>query len=221
MAQKFDSVAPNYEELQRKNLGASGEQPEYFARYKLSCLRRLGLSPEDPVLDWGCGIGSVLGPLSEEYREVHGFDPSSESLNLAATRVPKARLHSLPSEVPNDYFGAAVLSGVLHHVPESEHFALVETIRSKLHPEGRLVVFEHNPLNPITQRAVSTCAFDDDAVLLWPWQVRRLLESASLRDVRLDYIVFFPRFLARLRPLEPRLRWCPVGAQMMIVGTRR
>ena len=89
-----------------------------------------------------------------------------------------------------------------------------------LAPGGRLFVFEHNPLNPVTRRAVAACDFDDDAVLLWPWQARRVLRSAGLRDVRLDYIVFFPRSLARLRPLEPRLAWLPLGAQVMVVGSR-
>jgi hypothetical protein len=32
--------------------------------------------------------------------------------------------------------------------------------------------------------------------------------------------VFFPRPLARLRPLEPRLRWLPLGAQMLVIGER-
>jgi hypothetical protein len=47
-----------------------------------------------------------------------------------------------------------------------------------------------------------------------------LLATAGLRDVRLDYIVFFPRILAALRPLEPRLGWLPLGAQVLVTGTR-
>jgi len=220
MAQKFDGVAQSYDALYERSLVASGESAEYFAKYKLSCLERLGVSHDEAVLDWGCGVGNVLGPLAGVYREVHGFDPSSESMRIAAERVPKARLHSQASDVPEAHFGAAVLSGVLHHVPEDEHRALLETVRSKLRPGGRLVVFEHNPLNPVTQRAVAACEFDDDAVLLWPWRARRLLAHAGLRDVRLDFIVFFPRPLAFLRPLESRLGWLPLGAQVMVVGAR-
>jgi hypothetical protein len=32
--------------------------------------------------------------------------------------------------------------------------------------------------------------------------------------------VFFPRQLSRLRPLEPRLAWLPLGAQTLVCGTR-
>jgi SAM-dependent methyltransferase len=113
-----------------------------------------------------------------------------------------------------------VLSGVLHHVPRAERLGVLAQVRAKLRPGGRLFVFEHNPLNPVTRRTVATCPFDDDADLLWPWQAKRLLSDAAFRQVRLDYIVFFPRPLAALRPLEPRLGWLPLGAQQLVVGTR-
>jgi len=105
-------------------------------------------------------------------------------------------------------------------VPRPDRPAVLKDVLSKLRPGGRLYVFEHNPLNPVTQRTVKTCPFDDDADLLWPWQARRLLKEAGFREVRLDYIVFFPRPLAALRPLEPRLRWLPFGAQQLVLGTR-
>lgn len=42
----------------------------------------------------------------------------------------------------------------------------------------------------------------------------------GLQIVRRDYIVFFPRPLAWLRPLEPRLSWCPAGAQSALAARR-
>ena len=159
-SRKFDGIAPSYDALYEQSLAASGESKEYFARYKLACLSRLGVGPDEPILDWGCGIGNVLGPLAAEYREVHGYDPSEESIKLARERVANAVLHGRPEDVPSDHFGAAILSGVLHHVPEGEHRGLIETVRSKLRPGGRVVVFEHNPLNPVTRRAVAACEFD-------------------------------------------------------------
>ena len=66
-----------------------------------------------------------------------------------------------------------------------------------------------------------SCEFDDDAILLWPWTARRTLERADFTGVTLDFIVFFPRPLAFLRRFEPRLRRLAIGAQQMLVGTRR
>jgi hypothetical protein len=53
MSQKFDSVAADYDALHDRNLAASWESREYFARYKLACLSRLGVTRSDPVLGWG------------------------------------------------------------------------------------------------------------------------------------------------------------------------
>ena len=82
-------------------------------------------------------------------------------------------------------------------------------------------MFEHNPWNPVTRRAVADCPFDDDAILLWPRELRSLFREAGYEDVRQDFIVFFPRSLALLRPLEPKLRWLFLGGQTMTIGSER
>ena len=219
-AEKFDDYARSYDALHNQNLTASGEPLEYFSAYKRACLERLNAPTGEPLLDYGCGIGNVTQALASAFREVHGFDPSSESLKVARERMPGVTFHSELDAVPAAHFASAVVSGVLHHVPRPERIPMLERLRQKLRPGGRVFVFEHNPLNPVTRRAVATCPFDDDADLLWPWQAKRLLADAGFSTVTLDYIVFFPRPLAVLRPLEPRLGWLPLGAQLMLVGRR-
>ena len=219
-AAKFDQYAQSYDELHNQNLAASGEPLEYFSTYKRACLERLGAPTTEPLLDYGCGIGNVTRALAETFREVHGFDPSSESLRVARERVPAATFHADLGAVPDAHYTSAVVSGVLHHVPRPERVSVLAKLRDKLRPGGRVFVFEHNPLNPVTRHTVATCPFDDDADLLWPWHAKRLLADSGFSDVKLDYIVFFPKPLAILRPLEPRLGWLPAGAQMLIVGRR-
>lgn len=213
---KFDAYAQNYTHLHRKNIAATGEDPEYFARYKIACLERLGI--EGPVLDYGCGIGNLTRYLVEAFDHVHGTDPSSESLRVATERVPGATFSELP---PTDVrFNTAVLAGVLHHIRKEDRLTALARVRDALSEQGRVVVFEHNPLNPITQKAVRECPFDDDAVLLYPWELRQLLRDAGFRRVEQQYIVFFPRALRALRPLEPRLGWLCLGAQTLTVAER-
>jgi SAM-dependent methyltransferase len=131
--------------------------------------------------------------------------------------VRAAKCVSSEDALPDAHFVSAICSGVLHHVPLAERRGLLSRLRTKLRPGGRLYVFEHNPLNPLTRRAVADCPFDDDAVLLWPWQLRPLFRSAGFEVERIDYIVFFPRLLAKLRPLEPYLRRVVLGAQTLSV----
>ena len=91
---------------------------------------------------------------------------------------------------------------------------------SRLRPGGSLVVFEHNPLNPLTRRTVDTCPFDKNAILLPATETRKLIAARGLILVKRDYIVFFPRAFSALRPLEAALGWCPLGAQYAVIGTR-
>ena len=216
---EFDQFADNYDQLHARNIRSTGEAPEYFAEYKVRCLERLGVERDAEVLDYGCGVGNLTRALVSRFARVHGFDPSSACVDRAAAQVPLATFHRHEEAIPSGVFDAIVVANVLHHVVPARRAGLVESLAPRLKPGGRLFVFEHNPYNPLTRRAVSTCEFDTDAILLGPREVRRLLQAASLDPVRQEYIVFFPHQLAGLRFLEPRLSWLPLGAQTLTVGT--
>jgi SAM-dependent methyltransferase len=219
--EKFDAYAQKYTDVLKTNVAITGEDPEYFSIYKLRCLERL-VPPgyDEPVLDYGCGTGTVTRHLCTRFSRVSGFDPSEQSVVAARIAAPAARISTALDDVADGTQGLVVLSGVLHHILPRERPEVIERAKQKLQAGGRLVVFEHNPLNPLTRHAVATCPFDDDAILLWPWQARRLLVDAGLGGVTLRFIVFLPRALARLRWIEPRLGALPLGAQVMVVGVR-
>jgi SAM-dependent methyltransferase len=218
---EFDAVADGYDAMHQKSIAASGEDPAYFARYKRDVLvRLLGTEGHRPILDFGCGIGNLTSLLAPAFRDVHGYDPSARSVAHAKARTPAARFYERVEEIPRATFAVAVLANVLHHVPPGERPALLADVVDRLAPGGRVVIFEHNPLNPLTRKAVRDCAFDQDAVLLRSSAARALLRDAGLAAVRREYIVFFPRPLAALRGLEPRLRALPLGAQYVALGQK-
>jgi SAM-dependent methyltransferase len=217
---KFDRYAQSYTQAHAASVRASGEAPEFFARHKLNCLVRLGATREQRVLDYGCGTGSLTRLLLEQFSVVSAYDPSALSLEQARSVAPRACYHGSEGAIPESAFDLVILSGVLHHVPPSERAPLLEGVARKLCVGGRVVIFEHNPYNPLTVKAVRACAFDDDAVLLAPGEVRRLLQAQAFGSVRQDYVLFFPHLLRALRPLEPFLRRCPLGAQTLTSGTR-
>ncbi len=218
--EKFDHYAQTYRDAHQESVRISGEAPEFFAEHKLGCLERAGVSASQRVLDYGCGTGSLTRLLSARFQVVAGYDPSEQSLSLARQQAPKATFYGDEGSIPDERFDVAILSGVLHHVPPPERASVLAQVVRKLEPGGRLFVFEHNPYNPLTRRAVNACPFDDDAILLPPREVRALLQGASLRAVQQDYVLFFPRALAALRQLEPLLRGFPLGAQTLTMGVR-
>ena len=218
---EFDSYADQYEELLAHSIKISGEKPEYFAAYKASYLSRIVPSDIRRVLDYGCGIGMLSKQLKLEFpkAQVDGFDLSPGSLaridpSLLAQGSFQSRRDSLDSE-----YDLIVMANVLHHVRPADRQALVSDVASRLAPQGRLVVFEHNPFNALMQWAVAQCVFDDDAILLRRKESAHYFQCAGLK-ITSDYIVFFPRWLCRLRWLEPHLYWCPLGAQYVVVGTK-
>jgi hypothetical protein len=82
------------------------------------------------------------------------------------------------------------------------------------------VVFEHNPLNPLTRYAVSRCELDEDAVLLGARAVRELLAGAGLAVGERAHLLFFPWAGGPWRWLEGKLRGVPLGAQYFVAGEK-
>jgi 2-polyprenyl-3-methyl-5-hydroxy-6-metoxy-1,4-benzoquinol methylase len=218
--EKFDQVASEYSELHAQTMRLSGEPVGYFAQYKIDRVKRLGVPSSAVVLDYGCGIGNLTELLVKEFSTVVGFDPSTASLDVARQKVPDVEFFDDPNQLTDAIFDVAIFAGVLHHVPVDERVSVLGIALTKLKPGGMAIIFEHNPYNPLTRNAVDKCAFDDDAILLKPREVRDVLNNAGYSQVRQDYIVFFPRLLAFFRPVEPTLHRFPLGAQTMTVGVR-
>jgi 2-polyprenyl-3-methyl-5-hydroxy-6-metoxy-1,4-benzoquinol methylase len=218
---EFDQYAHEYDALHAKHLGLSGESPQYFAQYKARFLSRAFAPTGDKaILDFGCGIGNLTQELARSFSHVAGYDPSKESASLAKKRVPDADLYEEVDAIPSGRFDAVVIASVLHHVAPAERAELVARLPRLLKPRGWLVVFEHNPFNPLTRKVVRDCEFDANAVLLRPRETKDLLEGIGLSPIKLDYIVFFPRMFSALRVLEPSLAWLPLGAQYVVAGQR-
>lgn len=219
---EFDAFAATYEQSLDSSIGITGESFDYFAAYKAAYIAR-SVAPVGSarILDYGCGVGLLSRHLHELMPEsqVDGFDPSKESI----LRIePELQLHGIfTSEISliDDEYDVIILANVLHHVRPENRRELIRSVTARLRTGGKLAIFEHNPLNPLTRRAVSQCVFDGDAVLLPQRETRDYFPAQEFR-VQRDYIVFFPHLLRWLRPLEPLLAWCPLGAQYAAVATK-
>ena len=84
----FDAYASDYDQALQSGLSVSGESSEFFARSRLSWLRRRLDEFEtsvDSVLDFGCGVGAATDHFISELgvQRYLGIDPSVASISLA------------------------------------------------------------------------------------------------------------------------------------------
>ena len=228
---EFDKFADEYHSLHAANIAISGEQPDYFAEYKIADLaaeyRASRATPDTPrILDFGAGIGTSV-PFVRKYladSELTCIDVSPRSLEVGRRRFAgQARFLQFDGTripFPDASFDIAFAACVFHHIDHMEHVALLREFHRVLAPGGLAVVFEHNPRNPLTVRVVKACPFDGNARLIAAPEMRRRLTAAGFRQAQVRYRIFFPRALRVLRPLEPWLTWLPLGAQYYALATR-
>jgi SAM-dependent methyltransferase len=227
----FDEVAPDYAGLVNSSIAFSGEDVDFFADLKVNLMvRYAGRSRFRDILDFGCGVGLTTRALRSSFPEsrVTGYDPSHVSIREAAAatggtgggvRFVNGDGPSLP--LRDECCDAVFCACVFHHIAGAEHVHWVREICRVLRPGGLFFMFEHNPLNPLTRRAVRSCPFDEGVILLTPRRARRVMLAAGLDVERPRYYFFFPRPLRRLRSLERHLNWLALGAQYYLVGHRR
>ncbi len=219
----FDQFAGDYKQILDETLAISGEDSAYFAEYKARYLARiLSRDFSGKVLDFGCGIGLLSGFLKQHLPKsrIDGFDVSRESLDRVHSALVEQGLFTSNSDLLAGDYDLIVLANVMHHIVVAQRQMVIEDIAGHLAPHGKLAIFEHNPANPVTRRVVDRCPFDKHVTLLAPSETSQYLRKARLRLVRTDYIVFMPRLLSCLRPLERCLAWLPLGAQYALSGEK-
>ncbi|MBI3553531.1 MAG: class I SAM-dependent methyltransferase [Elusimicrobia bacterium] len=219
----FDRICYHYEEdIDSAVKSAAGEPHDYFLRIKarelVEHLARLGLNASGlRVLDVGCGKGRFVELLRGEFREVNGIEPSRGMLDAALRRgLPEgtfARGHAESIPFDDAAFDVVFSSCIFHHTSRESHAAMAREMSRVLKPGGHLFTFEHNPVNPLTRWVVRYCPVDVGVTLYRSGHIERVCREAGLLGVETRYIVFFPRFLSRLRALEPSLHKLPIGGQ--------
>jgi SAM-dependent methyltransferase len=93
-------------------------------------------------------------------------------------------------------------------------------LRRVTRPGGMLAIFEHNPLNPLTVRAVNTCPFDENARLVRAKELLQRYRESGWKYPNANYHLFFPHALSGLRVLEPYLSGIPFGGQYSVTATK-
>jgi SAM-dependent methyltransferase len=225
---EFEEYKQSYVAEVEQSIDFSGQGHDFFIRVKAdeliaSCNRQLGALEQRSVLDVGCGVGLMSRYVGEHFGELHGVDIAPGVVERAAENFPRGKFQLYDGKsIPFDEqsFDVAFTVCVLHHVPPAQWTSLVAEMARVLKPGGLLYIFEHNPYNPLTRRAVNHCPFDADATLLTRSRSTALIRSAGLETAEARYVLFFPWNGLGFRSIESSLRWLPFGAQHFVCGRR-
>lgn len=227
----FDNYAEEYRDTVNSSISFSGLKLDFFTEVKVYYLKHLlntffpksmGLIPQ--ILDIGCGVGETDSMLTADYPFVTGVDVSEESISRAKKRNPNSHyLHydgkKLP--FPDNHFEVAFTINVMHHVPPVQWPSFIAEALRVVKPGGIFTIFEHNPYNPLTLKAVKDCPFDHDAVLLKKRTTLELLKSHNLQKMSSQYILFFPFRSPLFRSIEQIIGFIPLGAQYFVCVQKR
>ena len=119
---------------------------------------------------------------------------------------------------PDHSFDFAYTIAVMHHVPPAQWPAFLQEMRRVVRPGGAIAIFEHNPINPLTQWIVRTCPIDDNAVLLSNRTLSKLVAAANFSGIESSYILFTPLDGAGYRKFDKMIGWLPLGAQYYVAA---
>ncbi len=222
---EFDRLAENYRAgFDDPVKGWLGRSPQEFLRPKIERLLKLGKASSGRamrLLDFGCGTGDFLAALSPETPdwELEGCDISDGMLAEAKRRYPNPTFrlwNSAGVPWPAARYDIVTAVCVLHHVPPNDWRTTLDKLINALRPGGLLVVFEHNPWNPITSWMIRRTEVDRNAMLLSASTLENLLTATECKIVAKEFLLFFPPRCRWLLSAESHLRNVPFGGQYLI-----
>ena len=228
-AEIFDRFKDLYAEAVNDAVAFSGFTGDFFTRVKADYLLDLvvahfgATTAALSVLDVGCGVGNYHPLLTDHFHRLHGIDVSLACLEKARTQNSGVEYLSFDGHhfpYPDASFDLALCICVLHHVPPSSWRNFLEEMRRVIKAGGLAIVFEHNPRNPLTMRAVNSCEFDQDAVLLRAETSTNLMKNAGFSEVESSFILTVPSKGKVIRQFDKLFGKWPWGAQYYVKGVK-
>lgn len=222
----YDQYRDEYGKQLDRAVSFAGPDHDFFTRAKADELVRLVRRHlDDPrklaALDVGCGIGLSDRHLAGRFRSLTGTDVSPGVLETAAQANPDVRYELAERErLPfgDGNFDLAFAVCVVQVVPPEERPRFVAELARVTRPDGLVVVFEHNPYNPLTRLVVRRCEFGGDARMLGMAEAERLLQGNGVTPVDRGYVLLFPSRRRRVLAVERALHRLPLGAQYYVAG---
>lgn len=218
----FDEFTDTYNAHLKEQTKLFTSNDGYFAQYKVDITKKIIANPLT-ILEFGCGIGRNVPFLKKAFPNstIVGTDISLDSLAYAHKANPDVQF--IPTaELSNSEmrFDLIFVASVYHHIPCNQRANVTKLLYNSLAPRGQLIIFEHNPYNPVTRKIVSNCPYDEGVVLLAPRTLKNFVREAGFELYRQGYCLFFPPWIPLMNAIEPYLKWLPMGGQYWVHATK-
>jgi SAM-dependent methyltransferase len=221
--ESFDRFAGNYDELLQDPLrdrfaGGSAFFIAQKCRVVARRLRRLNRTRPLRVLDAGCGQGVAFAFFGPDIK-VFGSDISHPMLLDAVRRGAVTVQEPFALPFADGTFDAVFAFCIYHHIPDADHVRHLRELRRVTAPGGEVMVFEHNPFNPVTARIFARAPVDRGCHMIRPATLRERFRQAGFDDLSQGYLLFVPEPLfGSIGFIEPALSWMPLGGQYFVGG---
>lgn len=218
---EFDQFSSNYGQILKSSTGLLKKDDDFFASIKLYCLKKWVLNDGNSyeILDFGCGIGTLSRLLAKSFlnSQVYGYDISEECLSVSKKNNTNLKNVQFVNDLSQaGKYDLIIAANVFHHIGPLERSNTLSFLKKLLNPKGRIIIFEHNPFNPLTRSIVRSCPFDRDATLIQRHEFYKLAKTSNFKVINNFYILFFPWSGRVFRQIEVLLKNIPLGAQYML-----
>jgi len=226
---EFDQYSENYKKTVESALLIFAPPLEFFARQKAAFLRlEMGKLQATggvfQLLNFGCGTGLLDGFLKSKKYRITGVDPSESSLDIARSANPENHYVAIPEDQLPDLgkrFDLIYASCVFHHIPRQRHISILRQLQCQLNQGGRLMIFEHNPYNPLTRHITRRCKLDQNAQLINASSLAGQVRKSGFRILEKKYYLFLPWVHSVwLWAEKALLKKLPFGCQYLIVAEK-
>jgi SAM-dependent methyltransferase len=141
------------------------------------------------VLDIGCGYGALVSFLTDKGYDAEGIDDDPEVIRTARQLFPAAHVRRVNAEnlttEPASTCDTIILKDSFHHVlGEGDVTAAFENFKRMLRPEGRMIIYDPNPMWILRLARKAVAHRDPEAPLE---AAVRVLATHGFEVKRIDY----------------------------------
>ncbi len=207
----FDPLVPGGSEFYRELMSAMPYNPGRW-EFDVAAGR---ISPDQAVVDLGCGEGAFLRLLGKRPGRRVGIDINGPAIDHLVSTGIEAYVADFTGLRPNELgeFDVITAFHLLEHVYDP--LAVVLAGKSCLRPDGRMLL---SVPNRDRSHRSGREPLDCPPHHVTRWSVAQLHELAERAGLRVRHIDFEPPDLSVARELvrneaDPLLRWLPLGAR--------